>query len=99
MIVAIDTRIAVYKGDGTDTESLEKGLFAVRNRFHTLFHNVDVGMVKKETAGIQADLKKIQDQLTALDTSHQKRKLAGAGGIAAMLLLALVAHLLRKTYD
>ncbi|MGD0585466.1 MAG: cytochrome c3 family protein [Oryzomonas sp.] len=99
MIVAIDTRIAVYKGDGTDTESLEKGLFAVRNRFHTLFHNVDAGMVKKESAGIQADLKKIQNQLTALDASRQKRKLAGAGGISAMLLLALVAHLLRKTYD
>jgi hypothetical protein len=33
------------------------------------------------------------------DASRQKRKLAGAGGVAAMLLLALVAHLLRKTYD
>ena len=99
MIVAMDKRIAAYKGQGTDTEGLEKGLFAVRNRFHTLFHNVDVGMVKKESAGIQADLKKIQDQLAALDDARQNRKLAGAGGIAAMLLLALFAHLLRKTYD
>lgn len=99
MIVAMDKRIAAYKGQGTDTESLEKGLFAVRNRFHTLFHNVDVGMVKKESAGIQADLKKIQDQLAALDSSRQKRKIAGAVVVSAMLLLALFAHLLRKTFD
>ncbi|KAA0889125.1 cytochrome c3 family protein [Oryzomonas rubra] len=99
MIVAIDKRIAAYKVQGVDTESLEKGLFAVRNRFHTLFHNVDVGMVKKESAGIQADLKKIQDQLTALDESRQKRKIAGAVVVSAMLLLALFAHLLRKTFD
>ena len=99
MIVAIDQRIAAYKGQGTDTETMEKGLFAVRNRFHTLFHNVDVEMVKKESAGIQGDLKKISDQLAALDASHRKRKLAGAGVIPAMLLLALFAHLLRKTYE
>ncbi|MDR3578481.1 MAG: cytochrome c3 family protein [Oryzomonas sp.] len=99
MIVAIDTRIAAYKEEGTDTEGMQKGLFAVRNRFHTLFHNVDAAMVKKESAGIQGDLRKIQNQLTALDASRQKRKLAGAGGISAMLLLALFAHLLRKTYD
>jgi hypothetical protein len=99
MIVAIDTKIALYKGEGTDTEGMEKGLFAVRNRFHTLFHNVDVEMVKKESAGIQGDLKKIQNQLTALDEARRKRKLAGASGISAMLLLALFAHLFRKTYD
>jgi hypothetical protein len=99
MIVVIDTRIAAYKGEGAETEGVEKGLFAVRNRFHTLFHNVDVEMVKKETAGIQGDLKKIRDQLTAFDTSRHKRKIAGAVGISAMLFLALIAHLLRKTYD
>lgn len=99
MIVTIDQRIAAYKADGTDTEGLEKGLFSVRNRFHTLFHNVDVGMVKKESAGIQADLKKIQNRLADLDDGHRKRKLAGAGGVSAMLLLALVTHLIRKTFD
>jgi len=99
MIVAIDTRIAAYKGEGTDTEGLDKRLFAVRNRFHTLFHNVDVEMVKKESAGIQGDLKKISDQLAALDASRRKRKLAGAVVVPVMLLLALFAHLLRKTYD
>ena len=99
MIVAIDARIAAYKEKGTDTEEMEKSLFAVRNRFHTLFHNVNVEMVKKESAGIQADLSKIRNKLAALDESRRKRKLAGAGGMSAMLLLALFTHLLRKTYD
>jgi hypothetical protein len=99
MIVAIDARINAYKAEGTDTEKLEKGLFAVRNRFHTLFHNVNVGMVKKESAQIQAELKKIRDVIQGLDDSHRKRKIAGAVAVSGALLAALLVHLLRKTYE
>ena len=98
-IVAIDGRITAYKLTGTDTEKLEKDLFAVRNSFHTLFHNVNVELVKKESARIQAELKKIESALVALDTSHQKRKVAGAAAVALMLLLALVLHFFKKTLD
>ena len=99
MIVAMDSRIKAYKGVGTDTEKLEKGLFAVRNRFHTLFHNVDVAMVKQETVRIQAELKKIQDILQGLDDAHGKRKIIGAIAVSGALLAALLLHLLRKSYD
>ncbi len=99
MIVAIDGRISAFKKTGTDTEKLEKELFAVRNRFHTLFHNVNVELVKKESAQIQADLKKIQDALATLDDEHRKRTIAGAVVVSFMLLIAVVLHLLRKTYD
>lgn len=98
-IVAIDGRINAYKMTGTDTDKMGKELFAVRNRFHTLFHNVNVELVKKESTQIQADLKKIQVALDALDTTHQKRKLFGAGSVAFLLLLALIVHLLKKTFD
>jgi hypothetical protein len=84
---------------GTDTEKLEKDLFAVRNRFHTLFHNVNVELVKKESTQIQAELKKIEVTLTALDTTQQKRTIAGAVAVAFMILLALVVHLFKKTFD
>jgi len=97
-IVAINGRIGAYKMTGTYTEKLEKDLFAVRNRFHTLFHNVNVELVKKESAQIQTDLKKIEVTLAALDTTQQKRKIAGAGAVSFLLLLALVIHLFRKTY-
>lgn len=99
LIVAIDGRVTAFKKIGTDTEKLEQELFAVRNRFHTLFHNVNVELVKKESAGIQADLKKISAVLDRLDDSRQKRKLAGAAAVSVMLLIALLLHLLRKTFD
>jgi len=99
MIVAIDARINAYKAAGTDTDKLEKGLFAVRNRFHTLFHNVDVEMVKKESSQIQDELKKIQDVLQGLDDSQRRRKIAGAVAVSVALLAALLAHLFRKTYE
>jgi len=99
MIVAIDGRIGAFKKIGTDTDKLEKELFAVRNRFHTLFHNVDVELVKRESTQIQADLKKIQVVLDKLDDSHRKRRISGAAAVSFMLLIALALHLLRKTFD
>jgi hypothetical protein len=99
VIVNIDSRISAYKKIGTDTEKLEKGLFAVRNRFHTLFHNVNVELVKKESAEIQGELKKIQAALDVLDDVHGKRKIVGAVAVSLMLLIALALHLLRKTFD
>ncbi len=98
MIVTIDGRINAYKMTGTDTDKLEKELFAVRNRFHTLFHNVNVELVKKESAQIQTDLKKIQDALARLDDAQQKRKIAGAVAVTFLLLLAVVLHFLKKTF-
>jgi hypothetical protein len=99
MIVAIDGRISAFKKIGTDTEKLEKELFSVRNRFHTLFHNVNVELVKKESTQIQADLKKIQTALDTLDDSQRKRRIAGAAAVSFMLLFALALHLFKKTFD
>lgn len=99
MIVAAEARINNFKKVGSDTEKLEKELFALRNRFHSLFHNVNVESVKKEAGRIQAELKKIQDVLAGWDQTNHKRKLAGAAAVSVMLLIALLAHLLRKTFD
>jgi len=99
LIVAIDARIEGFKGQGVDTGKLEKDLFAVRNRFHTLFHDVDVDKVKKESAQINADLKKIDTVMQGLDDTRQKRKIVGAIAVAGALLAALLFHLLRKTYS
>lgn len=99
MIVATESRINDYKKIGGNTEKLEKELFALRNRFHSLFHNVNVEAVKMESARIQAELKKIRSVLEAWDETGRKRKLAGAAAVSAMLLMALLAHLLRKTFD
>ena len=99
LIVSIGGRIDSYKWEGVDTDRLEKGLFSVRNRFHTLFHNVDVGMVKRESARINTELNSIAGSLDKIDEQRKKRKLAGAAVVGGALLAALVFYLLRKSYD
>lgn len=99
MIVALDARIAGYKKLGTDTDRLEKELFSQRNRFHSLFHNVDVKRVTGESARIQAELKKLDTILKGLAEQGRKRKVAGAIAVAGALLAALLVHQLRKTFD
>jgi formate-dependent nitrite reductase cytochrome c552 subunit len=98
-IVAIDVRIDHFKKTGTDTETLEKRLFAARNSLHSLSHEVDVKKVTAASAGIGADLVKIETSLDELTANHRKRRIAGVVGVSAMLVTALLLHLLRKTYD
>jgi hypothetical protein len=99
IIVALDARIAGYKLVGTDTDRLEKELFSLRNRFHSLFHNVDVQRVTAESTLIQVELKKLDTALKGLDDQGRRRKLAGAIAVSGALLAGLLFHLLRKTFD
>ena len=99
MIAAIDNKINSYKAIGAEVDSLEKGLFASRNRFRALFHNVNVGMVKKDTAQIKIELKKIESVLQGLEESHRKRKIAGSFVVAGLLMAAALLYLLKKTYE
>ncbi|HIJ94869.1 MAG TPA: cytochrome C [Desulfuromonadales bacterium] len=98
MIVALDMRLIAFKSIGTDTEKLEKELFTVRNHFHSLFHNVNVDLVTKESVVIQAELYKIRDALVQMDTTIWKRKMAGAGVVSLMLLIAAVLHIFKKNF-
>jgi len=98
-ILAIDAGIAAFKQQGIDTDRLEKGLFAIRNNFHSLFHTVDTARVLAESTRIQAELQKLADLLGGIDAVQRKRKLVGVLAVAGALLAALLLHLLRKTYD
>jgi hypothetical protein len=98
-ILAIGARIELYKGEGVDTDKLEKGLFSVRNSFHTLFHNVNVELVNRESARFNTELNGIDVSLGKIAEERGKRKLAGAVVIGGALLAALIFHLLRKSYD
>ncbi|GFO56894.1 cytochrome c [Geomonas sp. Red276] len=98
-IVQIDRRIGALTAVGVDTETLGKSLFSQRNRFHTLFHDVDVNRVKSESTQINAELGKIDKQLKAIEDQRAGRKVIGAFAVAVALVLAVLFHLLRKTYD
>jgi hypothetical protein len=97
--VALDARIVSYKQVGVDTERLEKELFSQRNHFHSLFHNVDVKKVTGESTLIKAELKKLDTALNGLDEQGRKRKLVGAVAVAVLLVGALLAHLMKKSFD
>jgi hypothetical protein len=78
---------------------MEKELFATRNQFHSLFHNVDVKKVTEESVRIKGELKKTETALSALDEQKSKRKMIGIIAVGGALLAALLVHLLRKTLD
>lgn len=99
LIVAIDGKITGFKGEGVDVDSLEKGLFSVRNRFHTLFHDVDVEKVKRESTQINSELNKLDGELGKIADKRQKRKTVGAVVVGGALLAALLCYFLRKTFD
>jgi hypothetical protein len=99
LILSIGGRIDGYKGEGVETDRLEKGLFSVRNSFHSLSHNVDAEMVKRESARINAELNGIAASLGKIDEQRKNRRLAGVAVVGGALLAALFLYLLRRSYD
>ncbi|MEA5114359.1 MAG: cytochrome c3 family protein [Geobacteraceae bacterium] len=98
-ILAIERRIDVFKGKGIDTSQLEQRLFAGRNRFHTLSHVVDVKLINKNTAEINAGLADIDYALNNIDKLEGKKKLIGAAAITVVLLAAILLTMYRRTFD
>lgn len=99
MIISIEKGIEAFKSEGVDTDTMEKGLFSMRNQFHTLFHELDVQKVKGESARINGGLDNLDASLNVLREERQKRKIIGALVVGGALLAALLFYLLRKTYD
>ena len=98
-VIAIEERIRILKQEGVDTDRFEKGLFSLRNRFHTLFHNVDIDKVNKESSQIITELKRLENELQGIDDVRHKRKIFGAIAVVAAFIAALLLHLLKKTYE
>lgn len=98
-ITALDTRITSLKQGGIAVDRLEKGLFAARNRFHSLFHTVDIQVVKRESEHILAELTLLEEALQGIDASHRQRRIVGFFVVLGALFVALTAYLLRKNRD
>lgn len=98
-LVAIDRRIEEFKERGVDTSQMEKKLFAARNRFHTLFHELDAARLKGETSAIDSELDKLLLSIKEIDETDRKKRLAGVVAIAGALLAALLLRLYMKTFE
>lgn len=97
-ISELERSLAALHRIGIATREMEEELFALRNRFHRLFHNVDVDRVRAQTAGFQAELLKIRARVASIEAKLNRRKLWGGGVVALLLLGGVVALLLHKTY-
>jgi hypothetical protein len=98
-ITNLDTRIINLKQEGIAVDRLEKGLFAARNRFHSLFHTVDMQVVERESEHIQAELKPLEEALREIDETQRQRRIVGVFVVLGALFLALSAYLFRKSRD
>jgi len=97
-LVTLSQRLEQLKERGVDTAELEKRLFAQRNSYHSLFHEVNTARITDESAKIAAELNLIKGRLDKIDAEHHQRKVIGAFAVGGALLAALLLNLLRRTY-
>lgn len=97
-ITALEHSLAALKRTGTVTKQMEDELFAVRNRFHRLFHSVEVDRVRSQTAAFQTDLGAIQKRIDAINAEQQRRKIWGGAVIGLLLGCGALLLLLYRSY-
>ena len=84
---------------GFAVEDMRGELFSQRNRFHSIFHEVNVELDRNETAGVQAELAKINKQVATIDATLGQRKLWGSVVIGLFILAGVIFLLVRKAYE
>jgi biotin operon repressor len=94
MLMAIEKKINKLKLQGIDTDQQEKRLFALRNRFHTMFHSLDIKLIILESDHILAELEKANGA-----GGRSTAPLTGAVAIGWALLAALLFYLIKKNVD
>jgi hypothetical protein len=82
-IVQLEKRLQELKREGVYPEAEEKSLFSTQAEFRTLFHTVDVNLVKDRTDEFTAKLDQIDKNI---QTTY--RKLSSSKNFAAFLMLA-----------
>lgn len=97
-ITTLEQALASLHRVGIATREMEGELFALRNRFHRLFHSVDAEKVRSQTVGFQAELGKIREQVAAIEAELKRRRLWGGIMVALLVIWGVLALLLFKSY-
>jgi nitrate/TMAO reductase-like tetraheme cytochrome c subunit len=84
---------------GFAIDDMQGGLFNQRNRFHRIFHGVDVTRVRQETSDVQAEVSKVIGEVAAIDSTLGQRKLWGSVVIGLFVLAGVIFLLVRKAYE
>jgi hypothetical protein len=97
-ITELDRSLAVLHRTGIVTKEMEDELFALRNRFHRLFHSVDVEKVRSQTADFQAELQKIQGRVALIEEQLERRKIWGSIAVGFLVCWGVLALLVFRSY-
>jgi hypothetical protein len=97
-ISELDQTLQVLHRIGIVTRDMSADLFSVRNRFHRLFHSVEVEKVRSQSAGFQAELGKINVRVAAIQADLKRRKLWGGIVIALLVCWGILGLLIYKSY-
>ncbi len=105
-LVETDTMISTTELDlerlyrlGFAIDDMQGGLFNQRNRFHRIFHGVDVVRVRQETSDVQAEVSKVIGEVAAIDSTLGQRKLWGSVVIGLFVMAGVIFLLVRKAYE
>ena len=91
MLMAIEKKITLLKSQGVVTDHQEKRLFSLRNRFHSMFHSLDIKLIILESDHILAELEKNNGA-----GGRGTAPLTGAVAIGWALLAALLFYLIKR---
>lgn len=94
MLHAIEKNIKMLKRQGVETDHLEKRLFSLRNRFHAMFHSLDIKLIIQESDHIQAAIEK-----TSGAGGVGTGPLTGALAVGWALIAALLFYLIKRNVD
>jgi hypothetical protein len=97
-LVVMNTEFERMKRLGANVEGLNGKLFDLRNRFHRVFHSVEVEKVRAETGKVQAELALLQEQVDQYDRQASRRKLWGGMAVGLLVLLGMVLLQVRHSY-
>lgn len=98
-IASLDKKLQSLHRLGIATKEMEGNLFSLRNRFHRLFHSVDVERVREKTARLHEELDEISERIKDIEHNLTQRKMAGGVVVALLVLAGILAMLIRKTYQ
>ncbi len=95
----LDISLKKLSSQGIYTEEENKALFRIEAEFRTLFHTVDISLVKKKTDGFGLQLDGLQNNVNALFAELQSRR--NFSGLIMLLFAGagVAAYLLAKTYQ
>ncbi len=88
----LEKEIRVLKSMGTVTEDIEKALFRTRAEFRTLFHTVDVTLVKQRTEDFSEKLKTIRDDLLSLKREIRFRRSFSGYLLGVFVFMLILYH-------